>query len=85
MAVGRLVGSLVSGSVFALLTWLMIGDHTYIDLMGSRFRWLVKGIFILVFPGVLAGPMLSGNIHLVGISVAAIANFLFYFCLAYLG
>ncbi len=82
---GRMVGSLASGLIFALLTWLMIGDHPSFYLMGSRFEWLAKGVFVLVFPGIFAGPIVSGNIHVVNTSVASFANFLFYFGLAYLG
>lgn len=82
---GRLVSSLASGLAFALLTWLMIGDHPSFDLLGSRFEWLAMGLFIFVIPGIFAGPIVSGNVHVVDAWVASLANFLFYFGLVYLG
>lgn len=81
---GRLIGSLLLGLAFAFLTWMMIGDHPYPRPLGSEFEWLGQAIIILLFPGLFAGFMVSGNIHVANTWVVALGNFLFYFALAYL-
>lgn len=78
-----LIGSLLSGLASAFVTWLMIGDHAAFDLMGSRFKWLGGGMYILVLPGLFAGMIVSGNVHLGNTWVVALGNFLFFFSLVY--
>jgi hypothetical protein len=76
----QLIYSLLSGLTSACLTWLMVGDHPAFDLLGSsRFEWLAKGTFILVLPGLFAGFIVGGNVHVTLTWVVALANFLFYF------
>jgi len=79
---GRLFVSLLVGSAFALLTWMMIGNHTHP--MGRGFESLGDAIMMALLPGIFAGFAVSGNIHAANAWIVALGNFLFYFGLAYL-
>jgi hypothetical protein len=79
-----LLASLTVGLAFAFLTWVMIGDHrhpmaipTDLDFLGSVFT-------LLLFPGLIAGILISGNIHIANIWFVALGNFIFYFGVAQL-
>ncbi len=84
----RLIGSLLVGLAFALLTWLMIGDyphpHAHPHLTGIGFEYIGEVIMILLLPGMVTGVMVSGNIHVTSVWVAALGNFVFYFGVVYL-
>jgi hypothetical protein len=63
---------------------VMIGDHrhpmaipTDLDFLGSVFT-------LLLFPGLIAGILISGNIHIANIWFVALGNFIFYFGIAHL-
>ncbi len=80
----RLFASLAVGLVFAFLTWVMIGDHrhpmaipTDLDFLGSVFT-------LLLFPGLIAGFLISGNIHIANTWFVALGNFIFYLGIAQL-
>jgi|HubBroStandDraft_4_1064222.scaffolds.fasta_scaffold536108_1 hypothetical protein len=79
-----LLASLTVGLAFAFLTWVMIGDHrhpmaipTDLDFLGSVFT-------LLLFPGLIAGFLISGNIHIANTWFVALGNFIFYFGIAQL-
>ncbi len=80
----RLIGSLVVGLAFAFLTWVMIGNHPYRRPTGIGFEYLGEVIMILLLPGMFAGVMVSGNIHVANTWVVALGNFIFYFGVVYL-
>ena len=79
----RLIGPLMSGLLFAVLTWLMIGDHPFPNWTGRGIEWLGYPIMILLFPGFIAGIAVSNNVHIFSTWVVASGNFLFYFGLTY--
>jgi hypothetical protein len=81
---GRLIVPLLSGLAFALLTWLVIGDHPEPNWTGRGIEWLGYPVMILLFPGFIAGFAVSNNIHIADTWVVASGNFLFYFGLTYL-
>jgi hypothetical protein len=62
----------------------MIGNHTYRRPTGIGFEYLGEVIMILLLPGMFAGVMVSGNIHVASTWVVALGNFLFYFGVVYL-
>jgi hypothetical protein len=78
----RLIVPLLSGLAFALLTWLMIGDHPEPN-WTATLDWLGTPIMILLFPGFIAGFAASNNIHFANTWIVGSGNFLFYFGLAY--
>ncbi len=78
----RLIGSLVVGLAFAFLTWVMIGNNSY-GRPGIGFEYLGEAITILLLPGMFAGLMVSGNVHVADIWVVASGNFIFYFGVVY--
>ena len=81
--VRRLVGPALVGLAFALLTWLIIGDHPQPDWNGRAIEWLGYPVMILLFPGFIIGFVASNNVHIASTWVVASGNFLFYFGLTY--
>jgi len=80
----RLIASLAVGFAFALLTWVMIGNHRDLRPTGVGFEYLGEIITILLLPGMFAGVMISGNIHVANTWIVAVGNFIFYFGVVYL-
>ncbi len=80
---GRLIGPLLSGLAFALLTWLIIGDHSLPNWAGRGIEWIGYLIMFLLLPGFIAGFAVSNNIHNADTWIVALGNFLFYFGLMY--
>jgi hypothetical protein len=80
----RLFGPLLSGLAFALLTWLIIGDHGLPNWTGRGSEWLGYPVMILLFPGFIAAFAVSNSIHIADTWVVASGNFVFYFGLTYL-
>ena len=76
--------ALVVGVAFGLLTWVMIGGKIHPAPTGLGFEYVGEAIMIVLLPGIFAGAMVSGNIHLFDVWVVAIANTVFYFGVVYL-
>lgn len=79
----RLIASLAAGFAFAFLTWVMIGNHRDLRPTGVGFEHLGEIIMILLLPGMFAGVMISGNIHVANTWIVAVGNFIFYFGAVY--
>jgi hypothetical protein len=75
-----LAASLLIGFLFAFLTWVELEESVRLQ----RFDYVFRPTFFLVLPGTLASMIIGGNIHIVSTWFAAVANFGFYFALAYL-
>ncbi len=80
----RLIASLLVGLALAFLTWVMIDDHADPRITGIGFEYLGEVIMILLLPGMFAGVMVSGNIHVASTWIVALGNFIFYFGVVYL-
>lgn len=80
----RLIVSLAVGFAFAFLTWVMIGNHPLGRPTGLGFEYLGEVIMILLLPGMSAGVMVSGNIHVASTWIVAFGNFIFYLGVVYL-
>jgi hypothetical protein len=76
----RLICPVFAGSAFALLTWIILGDH----LPASGFGDYPGPALIFILPGLFAGFAVSGNVHVANIWIAAIGNFVFYSGIVYL-
>jgi hypothetical protein len=50
----------------------------------ERFEYLLRPVFVFMFPGIFISAIVSGNIHIFSTWVAAVANFAIYFGLTYL-
>ena len=74
----QLIRSLLAGLAFALLTWLILGDH-----LGSGPPWLGQVIVTFLTPGLFVGIVVSGNIHIENVGIVVAGNFLFYFAVTY--
>jgi hypothetical protein len=72
---GRLTCAVLTGCVFAALTWIMLED----TFRTSISYWL----FFLVLPGTFLSMLSSGNVHGGSTWVATLGNFGLYSVLAY--
>ena len=79
----RLLASITTGLAFALLTQVLMGDHSYRPAPGIGFVYLGELLVILLLPGIFASVMVSGNVHLFSAWIAALGNFVFYFSVVY--
>jgi len=79
-----LISSLLAALTLAFLTWGMIGNHAYRRPTGIGFEYLGEVIMILLLPGMFAGVMVSGNIHVANTWIVSLGNFVFYFGVVYL-
>jgi hypothetical protein len=79
----RLTSSFLVGLAFAFLAWVMIGEHADPRTTGIGFEYLGEVIMILLLPGMFAGVMVSGNIHLANTWIVSLGNFVFYFGVLY--
>jgi hypothetical protein len=84
MKTTRLICSLLVGFAFALLTWLIFGNHIHLHHVGAGLEYLGWVITIVSLPGLFTGVAVSGNIHGGGIGLAVLGNFLFYFVATYI-
>src|SRR5215469_4289048 len=81
----RLITSLAAGFALALLTLVMIGNHRHpLRPTGVEFEFLGEISMVLLLPGMFAGVMISGNIHVANTWIVAAGNFIFYFGVVYL-
>src|SRR5260370_31449825 len=77
----RVIVALLIGCVFGCATLMML-----LGLHNSSIRlplWLFNLSAALLIPGFFAGYAVSGNIHVANPWMAALANFAFYFAVAY--
>ena len=78
----RLIYSAIAGATFALLTWILFGDHFH----STVIRTLVEysgAVIVFLLPGIVLGFAVSRNIHAASTGIVAIGNFLFYSVLVY--
>jgi hypothetical protein len=73
--------SAIAGAGFALLTWILIGEHSFSTAraLGEYNRAL--GVLLLL--GFVLGFAVTRNIHSANTGIVAIGNFLFYSVLDY--
>jgi hypothetical protein len=81
MQIIRLITSMLVGVAVAFLTWAVVGNDFPPHLKVSEF--LGWAFSVLLLPGMIAGIIISGNVHIASPWVMTLCNFLFYFAVTY--
>ncbi len=77
--------ALVAGCFFALLSiWMLKFTALAASWLGQSLAPLGTLLFSFVIPGLVVGYVISGNIHVAQTWIVALANFGFYYGVAYL-